>query len=179
MRRIKEITVFTNGDSTKISTWSNVPFFFTTTFEKKKVKVNRVDISPNKIYENIFNKTVFRLLNKIYKNNTYTCLRSFVHFFYVRFKIKQVIKQFPQSDAFIFLTFSFSASKLTNKPIIQFCDWTYDYYFNYFQNRKPNFFELQSVNRENSQINESDIVFPLFPRVAEYMKKNTKVKLFI
>ena len=177
MRDIKEITVFSVGDSNKISTWSNVPYFFTTTFEKKGVKVNRIDLSPNRIVEKIFDETVSRLLSVINKDNTYTYFRSFMHFINVRYKIKKSIKQFPQSDALIFLTFTFSASQLTQKPTIQFCDWTYDHFFNYFQNRKPNFFELQSVKRENSQINGSNLVIPLFPSVAEYMKKKYTSKI--
>lgn len=173
-----EITVFTNGDSTKISTWSNVPFFFTTTLERKGIKVNRVDISTNNSYRRIYDRTATRVLNKIYKgNNTYDYFRSYLHFFDTRIKIKKAIKRFPQSDAYIFLTFSFSAVNLTTKPIIQFCDWTYDHSFNYFQNRNPNSFELKCVNRENSQINGSDIVFSLFPSVCEYMKKKYTSKV--
>jgi glycosyltransferase involved in cell wall biosynthesis len=177
MRTIKEITVFTNGNSKKIKTWSNVPFFFTTTFEKKGVKVNRIDISANKIIRELFNITVSKTLNLIYKDNSYDYFRSYIYFFFVRRKIKKAIKRYPRSDAFIFLTFSFSASQLTNKPIIQFCDWTYDHFFKYFENRKPNFFELQSVKRENSQINGSNIVFPLFPSVAKYMKEKYTSKV--
>jgi len=172
MRDIKDITVFTNGDSTKISFWSNVPYFFTTSMEKKGIRVNRVDISPNDLYRKIFNRTVKVLLNKIYKGkNTYDYYRSYIHFLDTRIRIKNAIKRFPQSDAYVFLTFSISAVKLTKKPIIQFCDWTYDHYFQYFENRKPNFFELRCVNRENHQINGSDIVFSLFPSVSEYMKE--------
>jgi hypothetical protein len=47
MIKIKEITVFTIGDSKKMSTWSNVPFFFTETLISKGVKVNRVDIGQS------------------------------------------------------------------------------------------------------------------------------------
>lgn len=137
-----------------------------------------MDISTNNSYERIYDRTATRVLNKIYKgNNTHDYFRSYLHFFYTRIKIKKAIKRFPQSDAYIFLTFSFSAVNLTTKPIIQFCDWTYDHYFNYFQNRNPNSFELKCVNRENSQINGSDIVFSLFPSVYEYMKKKYTSKV--
>jgi glycosyltransferase involved in cell wall biosynthesis len=95
----------------------------------------------------------------------------------VHSKIKENIKKFQQTDAFIFLTFSFSAVGLTHKPIIQFCDWTYDHYFQYFQMRKPNFFEYKCVKREDSQINGSDLVFPLFPSVSEYMNKKYTSKV--
>lgn len=170
MRDLKELTVFAEGDATKISTWSNVPFLFTATLEKKGIKVNRVDISPNYIVEKVFNKSLGLLLNLIFNgNNTYSYFRSSFHFFDARRRIKRAINKFPRSDAYIFLTFSFSAVNLTQKPVIQFCDWTYDHYFKYFQARKPNFFESQSIKREEQQINGSDLVIPLFPCVAGYM----------
>jgi hypothetical protein len=95
---------------------------------------------------------------------------SFTHFTNVRYRIKKAINQYPNSDANIFLTFSFSSAGLTMKPSIQFCDWTYDHYFKFLLDRKPGFLEKQCIKREDSQIEGSDLVFPLFPSVAEYMK---------
>ncbi|MDD5578203.1 MAG: glycosyltransferase [Methylobacter sp.] len=174
MKKIKEITVFSNGDSNKISTWSNVPFFFTETLFSKGIKVNRVDISPPFLLEKIANITVYYFLGILYKNSAYNYFRSLIHFVNVRYRIKKAIKQYPNSDAHIFLTFSFSSVGLTKKPIVQFCDWTYDHYINYFLDRKPNFFEKQCIKREDSQIEGADLIFPLFPSVAKYMMKRYK-----
>jgi len=102
---------------------------------------------------------------------TYGYFRSFVHFIDVGFRIRKAIREHPSSDAFIFLTFSFSSAGLTNKPTVQFCDWTYDYYFSYFQERTPDYFEKQCIKRENSQIERSDMVVALFPGAARYMRK--------
>ena len=180
---IKEITVFTNGDSAEISTWSNVPYFFTETLMKKGIKVNRVNIyadefipSPSKT---LIDNYLSKILNRIYKkNNTYNYFQSPFHFRKTRKLIQQSINTYPDSDVFLFLTFSFSAAGLTNKKIVQFGDWTYDYYFKYFQNREPNWFEKQSINRENAMIGGSDLVIALFPAVAEYLKNtySTSVK---
>ncbi|MFC1760264.1 glycosyltransferase, partial [Candidatus Neomarinimicrobiota bacterium] len=171
---MKEVTVFSNGDSSKISTWSNIPYFFTETLLSKGIKVNRVDLSPAYFIKVIFHVTLYRVLRIINKNSTYNYFRSFIHFTNVKYRIKKAIKQYPNSDANIFLTFSFSSVGLTKKPSIQFCDWTYDYYFKYFLDRKPDFFEKRCIKRENSQIEGSVLVFPLFPSVAEYMKKRYK-----
>jgi len=173
MRKIKELTVFSNGDSSKINTWSNVPYFFTKTLISKGIHVNRIDISPNKYLRRIFKLTVYQIVKKI-KNTNYDYFRSSIHFYNVRFRIKKAIKKHPNSDAYIFLTYSFSSIGLTEKLSIQFCDWTYDYFFKYFLSRNPDFFEKQCIIRENSQIEGSDLVFTLFPGVSEYMKKNYK-----
>lgn len=168
---MKEITVFTTGDSNQIKTWSNIPFFFTASLASKGVKVNRVNLKPNRLMRAIFDYSVTYILRKILKNTTYDYFRSGLHFAVVRNQIKKAIHQYPDSDAFAFLTFSFSTAGLTQKPVIQLCDWTYDYYFKYFRNRKPDFFEKQSIKREDSQIKGTDYVISLFPKVADYMKE--------
>lgn len=168
---MKELTVFANGDSSKISTWSNVPFFFTETLLSKGIKINRVDLSPHPFLQRIYNNVYVRLLKIIFKNTSYNYFRSYIHFVHVRLRIKKAIKTNLKSEAFIFLTFSFSSGGLTKKPTIQFCDWTYEHYINYFLNRKPDFLEKLSIAREDTQIVGSDILLPLFPIVAEYMEK--------
>jgi glycosyltransferase involved in cell wall biosynthesis len=174
MIKIKEVTVFTNGDSSLISTWSNVPYFFTETLLSMGLIVNRVDLSPSSFLERVFNRTFYRAVLRANRNSTYDYFRSWTHFLNVRYRIRKAINHYPNSDANIFLTFSFSSVGLTQKPSIQFCDWTYDHYFKYFIDRKPDFFEKQCIKRENSQIEGSDIVFCLFPGVAEYMKQYFK-----
>ena len=171
MKKVKEVIVFTSGDSSEIATWSNVPFFFTQTLKSKGIIVNRVNIAPSPVLKTIFNKTWLPLLKLFYKNTSYDYFRSLIHFNNVRARIKKAVRRFPAADAHIFLTFSFSSTGLTTKPIIQFCDWTYDHYFNYFKKRQPDLLEFKSVNREDSQLNGSDLIIPLFPGVTEYMKK--------
>jgi glycosyltransferase involved in cell wall biosynthesis len=162
--------VFTGGDSSKPSTWSNIPYFFTETLISKGIKVNRVDLSPcpwlNAIYQ------VALILYKIaYVDTTYTYDRSLVHFLDTRRRIRKAIQKYGTSQANIFLTFSFSSAGLTQKPAIQVCDWTYDHYINYYKERKPDILEKWSMKREDSQIEGSDLVIPLFPTVASYMRE--------
>lgn len=45
MHTPKEVIFFTKGDSADISTWSNVPYFFTRTLEEKGVTVHRVNMT--------------------------------------------------------------------------------------------------------------------------------------
>lgn len=41
---IREVTVFSPGDSRSLTCWSNVPCLFTKSLESKGIKVNRVNI---------------------------------------------------------------------------------------------------------------------------------------
>lgn len=168
--KIKELTVYTNGDAAQISTWSNVPYFFTETLQQQGIIVNRVNLQPPFLLRGIYKVCIFPLLKLFHKNTTYTFYRTRLNYWIQRMKIKQAIKQFPNAQAHIFLSFSFSAKGLSDKPTVLFGDWTYDHYFRYFENRKPNALEQTFVDREDSLIESADLVFPLFPGVANYMQ---------
>ncbi len=169
-----EVTVFTDGDSSKLSTWSNVPYFFTETLIEKGVKVNRVDIRASPRLNSIYNKFFEPFILRLCKGTTYNYFRSKMHYRNVRKRVKEAIRQYNQSDAFVFLTLSFSSVGLTNKPTVQFGDWTYDYFIEHFQNRKPDFFERKCIQRDHKQIDNAELVFPLFPGNAAYMKQHYK-----
>ena len=172
---MREVTVFTNGDSSKLSTWSNVPYFFTQTLEKHNIKVNRIDISPEPRLKWMWILTFgwfFKLI--LGRNSSYSYFRSLTNSLNVKHRIKRALRRFSKSDANIFLTFSFSATHLSAKPIILFCDWPYEYYFKYFAERAPDIMERQSICRENANIEAADLVLPLFPHVAKYMISSYK-----
>lgn len=175
MEHIKEITVFATGDSTRLSTWSNVPYFITETLIRRGIRVNRVDISPDPLLENLWNKTMGRLVQRVLTRNTeYSYVRSHLHFGNIRKRIRDALRRFPDAGANLFLTFSFSSAGLTDKPTVLLCDWTYDYYFSYYANRAPAFMEKRCLKREDAQIEKADLVLSLFPGVADYMRRTYK-----
>jgi glycosyltransferase involved in cell wall biosynthesis len=165
MEPIKEVTVFTCGDSSRLATWSNVPFFFSETLIAKGIRVNRVNIEPSMLLP------LHRLAKLVSKVSTYTYFRSLICFLVTRRKIKKAVKQFKNSQADIFLTFSFSSCGLTNRPVVLFCDWTYDYHIRHYHKHQPDYFEKQSIAREDAQIKAANLVFSLFPGVTEYMQQ--------
>jgi glycosyltransferase involved in cell wall biosynthesis len=166
---IREVTVFTNGDSCKLNTWSNVPYFFTETFIKKGIKVNRIDISPSIAIEKVYNRFLTKYVRRKYPNTTYDYFRSRLHFFLVSSQVLFSMFKYRKSDKFIFLTFSFSTLRFRKSDVIQFGDWTYDYYFKYFLERDPDMFEKLAVRRELRQMQNVSFVVPLFKTVHEYM----------
>lgn len=170
MNRLKEVTVFTNGDSSKPSTWSNVPYFFTEALLSKGITVNRVDLQQHQTLKKLFNRNIKRIKKITKSTSSYDYYRSSIHFYDVTRRIKSAIAQHPNTDANIFLTFSFSACGLTNKPSVQLCDWTYAHYIDHFLDRQPDYFERQCIRRENAKIESSDFVFSLFPSVTQKMK---------
>ena len=172
---MREVTVFSGGDSKKLSTWSNIPYFFTQTLEKHNIKVNRVDIGPNRVLKLVWTMSagwIYKLI--LGRKTTYVYFRSFTNYLHLRSVIKRALRTYHKSDVNIFLTFSFSSVGLSQTPVILFGDWTYDHHFKYFAERPPDFMERRSIRREDVNIESASLVLPLFPRVAEYMKSRYK-----
>jgi glycosyltransferase involved in cell wall biosynthesis len=94
-----------------------------------------------------------------------------LRFFFTRRLIKKTTQRYIHSQVDIFLTFSFSSAGFTSRPIIQFGDWTYDHLIRNFKHRLPDTLEKRVIHREDLQIRQADLVFVLFPAVAEYMQR--------
>lgn len=170
MARMREATVFTDGDSRRPSTWSNVPYCFTQALLARGIRVNRVDLSTLWIPSAVYNKIVWPTFRMASERCTHKYSRSLVHFVNVRHRIKKALRDYPNADANIFLTFSHSSAGLARAPSVQISDWTYEYYFKHFEEREPDLFEKRCVRREDNLIERSDLVISLFPSVAEHMR---------
>ncbi|AMV68610.1 hypothetical protein AH70_01625 [Pediococcus damnosus LMG 28219] len=167
----KEITVYTYGDANSLETWSNVPYYFTRTLEKNNIKVNRVNVEPNRVIRGLWNRILLKFIRIFFHQSTYTFERTPFFQQFVNYKMKKSIKRFPKTDAFISLSFSYHPKKYTSKPVFLFCDWTYEYLIKYFEHRNPDIFERQEINKQYKIINSANGVFVLFPDVARYMQK--------
>ena len=151
MTAIKEITVFSIGDANELSTWSNVPYFFTKNLEFKNIKVNRVNLEENKTLRLIYKYSFFAFLKLFNKNSNHTYFRSGLNYFLTNCKIKKAIKEFNQSEILIFLTYSFCANKYHNKKVVLLGDWCYLYYISTFLKREPMWFEKKALAREKKR----------------------------
>jgi len=175
MKEITELNIYSHGDSAEISTWSNVPYFFTETLLKKGIRVNRININPSPLPEKIFDNLVWRVLNKLTgKHHFYTYIRTRTNYVAVKKRIKKAVADFPGADAHVFLSFSHSAAGLSNKPSIMFCDWTIDYYFKNMLKRKPDRLEKSALERQDEEIEKADLIVCLFPGATDYMKDRYK-----
>lgn len=176
MESVKEITVFCEqGDSAKLSTWSNVPYFLTKALLDCGIKVNRVDLSPK---ANILHKIVYKLWNAFVKGVLRgrwcaTYRRSRLYFFLSELKIKRSVRRYPDADILLFTSFSYPVRKISAKPVVIFCDWTLEYDCRFFQGLAPESLpasEKAFIRRQDKCMETADFVVSLFPGVAEYLK---------
>lgn len=168
---IRELNVYAHGDSSEISTWSNVPYLFTETLIKKGIKVNRIDINPRPLPEKFFNRYVWRVIRKLTgKDDFYGYIRTGMNHAEVKKRIAKAVKQYPNADAEIFISFSHSASHCSKKPSILFGDWTIAYHFDYFLEKKPGSLERASIRRQDEEIESAGLIISLFPGITRYLK---------
>ena len=164
----KVIVVFTRGDSRKLSTWSNVPYFLTKTLKQQGFEVIHIDVSYKRLsrlfrYVNIFNK-IFINRRTVYEFN-----RTGINAALVDWKMRRVVRKYKSSILFISLGFSFCPYKYTDKTMM-LGDWSIDYMLEKFLQRKPDKLELKAIERERKFIDNVQFMVSLFPDMAKWME---------
>lgn len=171
-RQLKEITVYTQGDSTRISTWSNVPFLLTETLLKKGIRVNRVNIGANRYLGILYNKLFTGVLGWFYPNHRYTYERTRLNFWLTKRRIRKAVRAYPSTGCHLFLTYGHVAED-PHAPSVLLCDWSYEVLICDRLARKPYPFEQNYINRETAAIEQADLVISLFPKCTEWMRRRS------
>lgn len=167
---MKSILVFTCGDSNDISTWSNVPYLFTRTLEEKGFRLHRVDISPNKTLNHIFNTTSYLIFKRVLKRNACPEFhRTWLHRLITYRRIKKATIQNPDIQFNLFLSFAFY-NKYSKKPNVLWCDWS-DRVVIERLGREPKFYETVSLRHEDNVMKKADKVYTMFPKCKEHMEE--------
>lgn len=168
--KIREVTVFSEGDSLDLNCWSNVPFLFTKSLEKKGIKVNRVNIYSNKYIRKTIWAYFFKpLLDLLFKGNIYAYEQTFLNRWLVRCRIRKALKRFKDSDLNIYLSYAY-LDESSGIPNVLFSDWTSEYVLRYRLKRKPYSFEKAYLDIQRRNIQQADIVLSLFPDIARAME---------
>ncbi len=163
----KEFVVFSLGDSRKASTWSNVPFFFTRTLEKRGCSVHRVNIGPPRWLQLLFDVPWKLYCKAVGKQTRYTFLRSQMHRRMAEAKIAKAIEQYPEGHC-IFMTYSFGAGR--KREYTLFCDQTFEQHIAYFDERRPDKLERPTILAERRNLRHAKLIIALFPELADKLK---------
>ncbi|HEY0978416.1 MAG TPA: glycosyltransferase family 4 protein [Flavobacteriales bacterium] len=159
-----DLTVFTLGDSRKVSTWSNVPYFFTRTLERQGHRVQRVDIGPNRLI-----KLAYDLVWKGWcalsgSGSKHEYFRSRLNQRLTERRIDRALERFPRNHN-IFITFSFGAYR-QQRPYSLFCDMTFEKHIHYFEDRRVDALEAWTVQQEQRNLEGAQHIVSLFPELA-------------
>lgn len=169
-QRMQKITVFSCGDSTKLATWSNVPFLFCRALEKYGFEVRRVNIEPLPWLNKLYNRISYRLFFKLFKSNACPVFgRSRLNNFLTERKIKKAVNKYSDSCLNLFLTYN-HPGKSMGIPNVLWCDWPDEVVIQRLK-RSPKFYEKHWLQEEEKVIKNADLVYSLFPVCAENMSK--------
>ncbi len=159
---MKEVTLYTNGDSQNLSTWSNVPYMFAQALERRGIIVNRVNIEANKTLNRLYNSIFFKLFKVIFKRDASPIFyRSPFHRWIINRRLKKVAEQYRNSDLNLFLSYLF-INKYSDKPNVLWCDWT-DRISIERMGREPKWYEKWSLRQEDKTVKSADVRYTMFP----------------
>ncbi|MDE7431233.1 MAG: glycosyltransferase [Lachnospiraceae bacterium] len=172
---IKEITLYSNGDSRKLSTWSNVPYLFAQALENAGIKINRVNIEAPRRLNRLYNTFFYHLFRTIFRQKTSpTFYRSPFHRWIINRRLRNAAKKYHKSDLNLFLSYLF-INKYSDKPNIVWCDWT-DRIVIQRLGRKPAWHERWSLQQEDKAISKADLRYTMFPVCKRKMEKQYDVE---
>jgi len=174
MPALKEITVFTNGSPEKLSTFSNVPFFFIKTLREKGIRVNTVNIEPIAQWGKLWNRYMLRLIRILIPGSTYSYDRTRINEWSMDMKIAKAVGNYPNAQANVFLTFIANGKKQSSLPSILVSDWSYEYVLRNFWDQEPDFLQKRAILRQNAILEGADHIFCLFPGSMREMRDQYK-----
>lgn len=183
MKEIKEIIVYSNGDSNDIATWSNVPYFFTKELEKRNIKVDRVNINYN--YKSSVTAFVYFYLIKVIRT-LITLIKGTkpkLKFQYTNYYRRQIEKIMNESirkyhNADLQLMFGFSYSIKSSIPLVMLSDWTIEYRLLNRQKREPSNYEKKLIAEQYNTLSDAFALVSLMPNSKELIEKRINKNVY-
>lgn len=166
--RIRTVNVFTAGDSSDLSVWSNVPYLLCRTLERKGCAVNRID------YESLRNGVLRWLVllgDYLYRRFDRRHGKGYfyakVYYALVDRKIRRAARKYP---ADLDITPYNCGNPHAPQPTLLLGDWTQEYLYRVRLKRAPQGYQKYYAARQAAVIERSDCVVSLFARCAKDMR---------
>ena len=176
---MREINLFTYGDSTKPATWSNVPYCLSSALQSMGYRINRIDISLSanrllNICRRIWNAVARRVLGILHRGDkfAYTFDRTPLFCKEVEKRISAANRKYPNVCCNIFLSFS-CYNRYSEAPSILLCDWTFEHLLREQYVREPYACERKYIQLQQEAINNCKYVVSLFEKSAQYIAERS------
>ena len=165
---IRTVNVFTAGDSTDLSVWSNVPYLLCRTLERKGYTVNRIDYESLRSgivrWLVLLGDFVYRRFDRKHGKGYFYAK---VYYALVDRKIRRAARNWP---ADLDITPYNCGNPYAPQPTLLLGDWTQDYLYRVRLKRVPEGYQKYYAARQDAVIEGSDCVVSLFARCAEDMR---------
>lgn len=166
---LTEVVCFAIGDSNKVSTWSGIPYFFTSSLEANGIKVHRVDLSPPQWLNFLYDKIIAKLYSLLFPQSYKSKYLTIIYRLWANLLIVKASKTYSNAQLSIFFTYSFR-DFMSQRPTCLLCDWNLQYYIEKRQHRAPTLIEKKYIKHEKRVMSKANMVISLFPQCAEYME---------
>lgn len=168
---IREITLFSPGDSRSLTCWSNVPCLFARALEHQGIRINRVNIYSNKyIRKLIWDPFCAPIIQRLYPSHAYLYEHTRINRFLTALTISRARHKYIHSDLEVFIGYDYPVKK-SNIPCVLLSDWTFEYLITQRRGLTPCTWETEEIKRQNQILEKADCVISLFPDIIQYMKK--------
>lgn len=175
--KIKEITIFSIGDSRKVSTWSGIPYFLSTQIEQKGIKINRIDISPNRYIQWLYNHTITKIYKLLHPKTEHDYFTS--TFNCILMTLKLSVFQFIHRKADFDLVLSYSVYILfRRKKVCLLSDWTLKQYIINQKHRPLYSEEHRYANYQKKCLKRCNTIISLFPKSATEISRDINQEVF-
>lgn len=169
-----EINLYTMGDSGRIDTWSNLPYFFSKAIIDRGIRLNRIDILPTK---NLLYRCWQRVLNlwdgALLRLSGINCSRNPCHdpisIMMIERRIRNETRKHPNANLNLFLTFSFSTHSFSRIPVAHYCDQTYELLLEDTR-RKRRAIDHWLIRRENRHLQHANQIFTTGNKCANFIR---------
>jgi glycosyltransferase involved in cell wall biosynthesis len=168
---IKEVIFFSNGSADSASTWSNIPYLFSKTLEKKGIKVRKVNLFLHPYLYNFYDLFIRRLLKLLYLPfgivPNYSSHTRWYEYLGNK-AIKKAVRLYKNADYCIFINYLFY-NQYSDLPSLLLSDWptTFDIQKS---GRQPNVMDRRLLAQESKAINNATHVISIFQVRADAMK---------
>ena len=171
------INLFTYGDARDINTWSNVPYFFHRALLTRDVLVNPIDLAPSdSLAFGLFcrwRNVRSRLASCCGLNTPSDVFRTRVNYALTNARARSGSHLHAGAHLNVFLTFSFSSHRYSSKPVVLYCDRTYEQHLEDCA-RIPTSRDRAFIAMERENLEHADLVLAMSELCRDFI--NTRYK---
>ncbi len=173
------IDLFTYGDALDINTWSNVPYYFNRALLARDVLVNPVDLVPSdSLAFRLFcqwRRVRSRLALCVGMNAPADAFRTRVNYALTNARARSVSDRHAGVALNVFLTYSFSSHQYSSKPVVLYCDRTYEHHLEEC-GQIPTSRDRAFIAVERENLEHADLVLAMSENCRDFIDNRYKTR---
>lgn len=166
------INLFTLGDCTDVSTWSNLPFYLYQAL-RRRARVTPVNLIPLDVpayrawarVMDLYDRSL-RVFRPDYSRDS---LRTRSYHTLVNHELRKTAYAHRDADLNLFLTFSFSSRRYSGVPVAHYCDRTYEHHLEEI-GKVPDRNDRRFIRVDRENIENADLVLTTNQPCLEFIQ---------